>query len=91
MSAPKETKAAPVRLDLDLCKACGICAAVCPKHVFDLDDLGYPSIARPEVCNNCLLCELHCPDFAIEVERPPKRVRLEPLGTPEPGSDGDKD
>jgi 2-oxoglutarate ferredoxin oxidoreductase subunit delta len=91
VSAQKKTKESPVRLDLELCKACGICAAVCPKHVFDLDDLGYPSIARPEVCNNCLLCELHCPDFAIEVERPARRARLEPLETPEPGGDGHKD
>ena len=25
-------------------------------------------IARPDDCTACLLCELHCPDFAIEVQ-----------------------
>ena len=59
----------PVQLDLGLCKACGICIALCPDKVFDRDDLGYPVLARPEECSQCLICELHCPDFAIEVRR----------------------
>ena len=59
----------PVELDLDLCKACGICIELCPEEVFDRDKLGYPVIARPEECSQCLICELHCPDFAIEVRR----------------------
>jgi 2-oxoglutarate ferredoxin oxidoreductase subunit delta len=59
----------PVQLDLELCKACGVCIELCPDKVFDRDKLGYPTIARPEECSRCLLCELHCPDFAIEVRR----------------------
>lgn len=59
----------PVQLDLELCKACGICIELCPDTVFDRDDLGYPVLARPEECSRCLICELHCPDFAIEVRR----------------------
>ena len=59
----------PVQLDLELCKACGVCIELCPDKVFDRDKLGYPMIARPEECSQCLLCELHCPDFAIEVRR----------------------
>ncbi len=59
----------PVELELDLCKACGICIELCPDKVFDRDKLGYPVIARPEECSQCLICELHCPDFAIEVRR----------------------
>ena len=61
--------ASPVQLDLELCKACGICIELCPEKVFDRDKLGYPVLARPEDCSQCLLCELHCPDFAIEVRR----------------------
>jgi 2-oxoglutarate ferredoxin oxidoreductase subunit delta len=61
--------ASPVQLDLELCKACGICIELCPEKVFDRDKLGYPVVARPEECTQCLVCELHCPDFAIEVER----------------------
>jgi 2-oxoglutarate ferredoxin oxidoreductase subunit delta len=61
--------AAPVQLDLELCKACGICIELCPEKVFDRDRLGYPVLARPEACTQCLICELHCPDFAVEVRR----------------------
>ena len=56
----------PVQIELALCKACGICIELCPDKVFDRDQLAYPEIARPEDCSQCLLCELHCPDFAIE-------------------------
>jgi 2-oxoglutarate ferredoxin oxidoreductase subunit delta len=59
----------PVQLDLELCKACGVCIELCPEKVFDCDKLGNPVLARPEDCSQCLLCELHCPDFAIEVRR----------------------
>ena len=59
----------PVQLDLELCKACGVCIELCPEKVFDRDKLGNPVLARPEDCSQCLLCELHCPDFAIEVRR----------------------
>jgi len=59
----------PVTLELELCKACGVCIELCPDEVFDRDRLGYPVLARPEECSQCLLCELHCPDFAIEVRR----------------------
>jgi 2-oxoglutarate ferredoxin oxidoreductase subunit delta len=61
-----------IALDLGLCKACGICVAICPPRVFDRDELGMPIIARPGDCTQCLTCEVHCPDFAIAVER---RVR----------------
>jgi len=63
----------PVQLDLELCKACGVCIELCPDEVFDRDKLGYPVLARPEDCSQCLLCELHCPDFAIEVRRRERR------------------
>jgi len=69
----------PVELDLGLCKACGICIALCPTKVFDVDKQRYPVVARPEECTSCLLCELHCPDFAIEVKR---RARKRPAGKP---------
>jgi 2-oxoglutarate ferredoxin oxidoreductase subunit delta len=59
----------PVQLDLELCKACGVCIELCPDKVFDRDQLGNPVLSRPEDCSQCLLCELHCPDFAIEVRR----------------------
>jgi len=58
---------ADVLVDLELCKACGICIALCPTKVFDAGDGGHAVAARPEDCTVCRLCEWHCPDFAIEV------------------------
>ena len=51
----------------DWCKACGICAAFCPKQVIGLRSDGKPVIERPDDCIGCRFCELHCPDFAISV------------------------
>ena len=70
-----EATAPQVALDLELCKLCGICIELCPEDVFDRDKLGYPVVARADDCTSCLLCELHCPDFAIEVQR---RARKQP-------------
>ena len=94
MSADRESetvvgRAAPVAdeskvaVDLDLCKACGICINLCPEAVFDADDQAMPVIARPEDCTACLLCELHCPDFAIEVRRPVKKAAGKAGATPD--------
>ena len=67
--------ACPIALDLRLCKACGICVALCPQQVYERDDLGYPVVARGDTCIQCLRCELHCPDFAIEIRRRERRKR----------------
>jgi 2-oxoglutarate ferredoxin oxidoreductase subunit delta len=68
-TAAGEAPASQVALDLELCKACGICIELCPEEVYDRDKLGFPVVARVDDCTFCLLCELHCPDFAIEVQR----------------------
>jgi len=64
-------RSAAIAVDLDQCKACGICIELCPKDVFDRDEKGYPLVARPEDCTICRFCEQHCPDFAIEVAELP--------------------
>jgi NAD-dependent dihydropyrimidine dehydrogenase PreA subunit len=60
--------AGTVVLDPVLCKACGICVALCPHDVLEGVAGGPPRIARPEECTLCRACELHCPDFAIRIE-----------------------
>jgi 2-oxoglutarate ferredoxin oxidoreductase subunit delta len=75
-------KAAGVRIDPELCKVCGICVALCPEDVFDSDGRGVPVVARLEACTACRFCELHCPDFAIEVEAARKAPSGDGPGAP---------
>lgn len=49
------------------CKGCGICVAFCPKNVLELDGHDKAVVAQKEKCIACKLCELRCPDLAVEV------------------------
>ena len=55
------------------CKRCGICAAFCPAGVLAQEESGDPYVADPERCTGCQLCQLRCPDFAINVHSSPKK------------------
>ncbi len=48
------------------CKGCDICVAFCPVDVLEMKDFKV-HVARIEDCTECMLCEVRCPDFAIEV------------------------
>jgi len=68
---PAEAPAGPppreyaINIYRDWCKACGLCVAFCPRQCLSLDAEGNPVVEKPERCNGCRWCELHCPDFAI--------------------------
>lgn len=49
------------------CKGCEICVHFCPKNVLEIDKEDKVFAARPEDCIFCRMCELRCPDLAIEV------------------------
>ena len=52
------------------CKACGICIDVsAPSRSWRLKKNGKAIVAEPEQCIGCMLCEHHCPDFAITVSK----------------------
>ncbi len=54
-------------INRDWCKGCGICVRFCPKQVLELDSEEKVVAVRPEDCICCRMCELRCPDLAIEV------------------------
>ena len=54
-------------INREWCKGCGICVHFCPKNVLALDEEDKAVMARREDCICCQLCELRCPDLAIEV------------------------
>ncbi|WP_045215469.1 4Fe-4S dicluster domain-containing protein [Desulfonatronovibrio magnus] len=56
-----------VKIYLDWCKGCGICAAFCPTKTLKISPKGKAEVVNEEECINCGFCEVHCPDFAIMV------------------------
>ena len=57
-----------INISSSRCKKCGICHGLCPQSVFTLAKDGTPLVTEQGKCNYCRMCELRCPDFAIELE-----------------------
>jgi len=62
------TKQITITINEKLCKQCGICSRLCPKQVLKQDMGECPTVANLSACIGCRLCQMRCPDFAIEVE-----------------------
>ncbi len=57
-----------LKLDVNRCVGCGMCAIVCPHGVFDA--AGRPArIAERDACMECGACARNCPANAIAVTR----------------------
>ena len=62
-----------IRINNDLCNACGICGDVCPRHipetiVQDDEKITIISQERLNLCMKCGHCTAVCPNHAIQVE-----------------------
>jgi 2-oxoglutarate ferredoxin oxidoreductase subunit delta len=63
-----------IKISNTWCKSCEICVDVCPKDVLEMKD--FVAVVKDiESCTGCMLCELLCPDFAIEVNVPAKKKK----------------
>lgn len=50
------------------CKQCGICSQLCPTQVLKQELGCCPVVVNKDACIGCMMCQMRCPDFAIEVE-----------------------
>jgi nitroreductase/NAD-dependent dihydropyrimidine dehydrogenase PreA subunit len=67
-----------LRVDQELCNACGACAAVCPRRIIALGEQG-PKATDSELCLACGHCVAVCPSAALDHARAPlaSQVSLE--------------
>jgi 2-oxoglutarate ferredoxin oxidoreductase subunit delta len=58
-----------IEINQVLCKKCGICAFVCPRQVYQFNELEGPLISKPDDCIFCDMCIMMCPDMAINISK----------------------
>ncbi len=61
-------KQVQINIIKEWCKSCEICVEVCPRDVLEMKDF-IANVKDLSECTGCMLCELLCPDFAIEVHK----------------------
>jgi len=60
----------PPIISMTKCKACGICADICPTDVLAMKKGIPPKVKYPEECWHCNACVLDCPESAITLRIP---------------------
>ncbi len=58
-----------VTINTAWCKGCGLCVAICPKSVLELNEHIKAEPVRMEDCIGCHQCDYSCPDMAITVTK----------------------
>ena len=63
-----------VKIDSDLCTGCGVCVAMCPRGILDMDpETGLCKVTDQGKCDLAGGCEFQCPTGAITVRQPARR------------------
>jgi 2-oxoglutarate ferredoxin oxidoreductase subunit delta len=63
-----------IHVQEERCKGCAFCVEFCPTAVLVMSERrnlkGYhpPDIVKADDCYACRLCEIMCPEFAIQIE-----------------------
>jgi 2-oxoglutarate ferredoxin oxidoreductase subunit delta len=75
----------PVLVDIDRCKGCALCVAICPRGILALDETrvnvqGYHPvhITNPAACTSDAQCARVCPDCALTILARPRAAREAP-------------
>lgn len=64
-------------IDYNICSGCGECYENCPMDVFTWDEAKKrPRVAYARECRVCCICEIVCPQVAVDV-RIPLHVRID--------------
>jgi NAD-dependent dihydropyrimidine dehydrogenase PreA subunit len=61
------TRDISLKLDVNVCIGCGMCAIVCPHGVFAVENRKARILVR-DACMECGACAMNCPVAAIEVD-----------------------
>ncbi len=66
MGNAAEKKLPRIEISERLCKGCSICVDFCPTNVLEMRGT-IAAVKDLSACTRCQLCDLRCPDFAIQV------------------------